>query len=209
MAAGCKKHDRNKNENTDIDGNVYHTVIIGTQEWMVENLRTTRYRNGDSIKEITADSLWLNLTTGAWCNYNHDESLAATCGRLYNWFAVNDGRVIAPAGFHIPSEAEWQTLIDFLGGAAVAGGKLKEAGLLHWDSPNTGATNEYGFTALPGGRAGYHGETIFLGQFGHWWTSTSDGALGAHSCYMFSNDPYIRNEYIDKVLGYSVRCIKD
>lgn len=136
---------------TDYDGNVYQTVLIGDQCWMMENLKVTHYRNGDPIPHVTDGVTWGNLTSGAYCNYNNDEGNVATYGRLYNWYAVDDSRNIAPAGWHVPSDAEWQTLVDYLGGDAVAGGKMKEAGTTHWASPNTGATNESGFTALPGG----------------------------------------------------------
>ena len=122
---------------TDIDGNVYQTVTIGTQEWMAENLKVTHYRNGDPIQLVTDDSSWSNLSTGAYCDYDNDGDNVAVYGRLYNWFAVNDSRAIAPAGWHVATAADWQTLIDILGGDAVAGGKMKEAGTAHWLAPNT------------------------------------------------------------------------
>jgi uncharacterized protein (TIGR02145 family) len=143
--------DVETNTVTDIDGNIYHTVTIGTQVWMVENLKTTKYRNGDPIPNVTGNA-WAALTTGAYCWYNNDAATyKATYGALYNWYAVADSRNIAPTGWHVPTDAEWTTLTTFLGGESVAGGKLKETGTNHWTSPNTGATNETGFTALPGG----------------------------------------------------------
>jgi hypothetical protein len=115
----------------DIDGNAYHTVTIGNQVWMVENLKVTHYRNGDAIPNVTDGTAWLDLTTGAYCEYDNDVNNVATYGRLYNWYSVNDSRNIAPAGCHVPSDDDWQTLVDYLGGDAVAGGKMKEIGSTH------------------------------------------------------------------------------
>ena len=145
---------------TDIDGNVYHTVTIGTQTWMVENLKTTRYRNGEAIPNITDNASWAALITCAYCDYNNIPSNSITYGKLYNWYAVNDSRNIAPMGWHVSTDAEWTTLTTFLGGTSIAGGKLKENGTIHWNSPNVGATNETGFSALPGGyrlNSGFYG----------------------------------------------------
>ena len=147
---------------TDIDGNTYQTVKIGDQWWMAENLKVTCYRNGDAIPNITDGTTWASLSTGAYCEYNNDINNVATYGRLYNWYAVTDSRNIAPAGWHVPSDAEWKQLEMYLGMSQSEadatgwrgtdeGGKLKEVGTMHWNSPNTGATNESGFTALPGG----------------------------------------------------------
>jgi uncharacterized protein (TIGR02145 family) len=142
---------------TDIDGNVYRTITIGTQTWMAENLKTTKYNGGENI-----DYLW----------YNNDETTyKAAYGALYSGYAVKSGS-LCPVGWHIPTDSEWTTLTSYLGGDSVSGGKLKEAGTTHWASPNTGATNESGFTALPGGmidRSDFYG----LGLFGFWWSSTT------------------------------------
>jgi len=200
---------------TDIDGNVYHTVKIGDQWWMAENLKVTQYRNGDPIPNVTDETEWTNLTTGAYCNYDNDANNVATYGHLYNWFVVRDIRYIAPEGWHVPSAEEWLTLADYLGGADVAGGKLKETGTTHWTSPNEAATNESGFTALPGGyRASTTGSFYNLGNRGYWWSSTSyfnpifntNNALIRYIFYNYStliayNE---RQEY-----GYSVRCLKE
>ena len=135
----------------DIDGNGYDTVVIGTQTWLVQNLRVTHLNNGVSIPNITNSTLWKNSTTPALCYYNNDSvSYAAIYGALYNWYAVNTNN-LCPTNWHVPSYSEWETLITYLGGASVAGGKLKEVGTTHWTSPNTGATNSSGFTALPNG----------------------------------------------------------
>jgi uncharacterized protein (TIGR02145 family) len=184
---------------SDIDGNVYHTVTIGTQVWMVENLKVTHYRNGDIIPNIIDQTQWDNLTTGAYCNYGD----ISTYGRLYNWYAVSDNRNIAPAGWHVPSETEWTTLINYLGGASVACNKLREPGDAHWKSLNTGATNQSGFTALPGGFR-IVGETFeYQGDFGLWATSTfvNDVFMAVFSYVQFETD--------NKAMGISVRCVKD
>lgn len=164
----------------DIDGNVYHSVKIGTQVWMVENLKVTHYRNGDPIAHITDTLAWINLKTPAYCDYRNGPINSLTYGRLYNWYAVSDSRNIAPKGWHVPSNAEWQTLMLFLDPNAIlkddiesltAGGKLKESGTAHWFYPNVGASNESGFTALPGG-VQFGGTYAHEGIFGYWWTST-------------------------------------
>ena len=157
---------------TDIDGNTYQTVKIGNQWWIAENLNVTHYQNGDAIPNVTDSAAWWGLTSGAYCNYNNDAANVAVYGRLYNWYAVHDSRNIAPAGWHVPSDAEWQTLVDYLGGDPVAGGKMKEAGTTHWISPNTGATNESGFSGLPGGYRhtdGYYYDISYSASF---WTFT-------------------------------------
>lgn len=217
LSGGCKKGEDNDpilNETvTDIEGNVYHTVKIGTQIWMVENLKTTRYRNGDSIQEITDNEDWWNSNTGAVCNYNNDASISNTYGKLYNWYAVKDNRKIAPLGWHVPDVDEWTTLIDFLGGENIAGGKLKEKGTVHWQSPNTGATNATGFTGLPGGWRG-DGDGSFgeIGTNGCWWSSSiSEVGGNAIDCSLYFEDGsiYLNTTGSDKPYGFSVRCIKD
>jgi uncharacterized protein (TIGR02145 family) len=196
---------------TDIDGNVYNTVVIGTQVWMVENLKTTRYRNGDPIQNITDSTQWnIYLTTGAYCNYHNNVSYANTYGCLYNWYAVSDSRNIAPTGWHVPTNAEWTTLTNFLGGYTVAGGKLKEAGTMHWASPNTNATNETGFTALPGGyREGFYGTFELITNYLYSWSSTEVNASNAWFVLMGYNFGNMTEGIYDKIFGFSVRCIKD
>ena len=189
---------------TDGDGNVYHAVQIGVQTWMLENLKTTKYRNGDPIPNVTNGTSWVNLTTGAYCNYNNDANNGATYGRLYNWFAVYDSRKIAPAGWHIPTAAEWATLASYLLGKGGAGARLKEAGTTHWASPNTGASNSSGFTALPGGQRVDDGTFFQIGVQGCWWIS--DQVWGQ---YMFSSDIILHDDAFPQICGLSVRCIKD
>jgi len=193
---------------TDQDGNVYKTITIGTQTWMAENLRTTKFRDGSAIPNVTDGTAWGALITAAYCNYentNNDVEIA-TYGRLYNWYAVADSRNIAPAGWHVPSDAEWTTLTTYLGGRSVAGGKMKETGTTHWESPNTGATNESGFTALPAGdRSDYFEE---LGYFANWWSfeaSVSDG-YGRYLVHDYAACDW--GDY-NKEFGLSVRLLKD
>ncbi len=200
---------------TDIDGNVYRTVKIGNQVWMAENLKVTHYRNGDSIPNVTGDN-WEVLRTGAYCNYNNDANNGTLFGRLYNAYAVADARNIAPLGWHVASDAEWQVLIGTLGGDHVAGGKLKEAGTTNWSSPNTGATNESGFNALPAGRRGMGGETnafVRIGYETYFWTSTIDASYYGDAYYRVliydTQVIYNNSSSTRKTNGYSVRCIKD
>lgn len=197
---------------TDIDGNVYKTITIGTQTWMAENLRTTRYRNGDTIPQVTGNAAWKSLSSDAYCTYENTTDLdkIATTGRLYNWFAVSDSRNIAPTGWHVSTDTEWTTLITFLGGESTAGGKLKETGTLHWNSPNTGASNSSGFTALPSGRREYdNGNFINLGYDGFWWTSSAynpDYSWYYDLHYTFAS---INRANFHKQYGFSVRCVKE
>jgi uncharacterized protein (TIGR02145 family) len=194
---------------TDIDENVYHTVSIGTQIWMVENLKTTKYRNGDPIPNITSDAEWGKQTLGAYCWYENAITNKAIYGALYNWYAVNDARKIAPAGWHVPSNAEWTLLIDYLGGEWVAGDKLKEVGTSHWQSPNAGATNESGFTALPGGYRNYNISFGYIVTNGYWWTSTESGPDNAWWRKIDNYNSNVQNNIYGKKGGYSVRCVKD
>jgi uncharacterized protein (TIGR02145 family) len=195
---------------TDQDGNVYKTVVIGTQTWMAENLRTTKYNDGTSIANVTGATEWGNLTTGAYCNYNNsiNTDTIATYGRLYNWYAVNTGK-LAPEGWHVPTDADWSTLTNYLGGEGAAGGKLKETGITHWISPNTGATNETGFTALPGGIR-YGGYTFDgIGHNGTWWSATEYDATNAWSRYMSFGYSDVLRDVSGKEVGFSVRCVRD
>ena len=193
---------------TDIDGNVYKTVKIGNQWWMAENLKVTKYKDGSAIPNVTKGTLWNGLTTGAYCNYDNKESNVATYGRLYNWYAINTGN-LCPTGWHVPTDAEWTTLIDYLGGTSVAGGKLKETGTTHWNSPNTGATNETGFTALPGGYRGINGAFFSIGYYGYWCSATESNANYAWYRYMDYNYSLVYRSISNKQYGFSVRCLRD
>jgi uncharacterized protein (TIGR02145 family) len=197
---------------TDQNGNTYKTITIGTQTWMAENLRVTKYRNGDPIPNVTDNTAWATLTTGAYCNWvntaNKDD--IASYGRLYNWYAASDSRNIAPLGWHLPTDAEWTTLITYLGGETVAGGKMKETCSTLWYSPNTGATNESGFTALPSGfRYNSDGVFDYLGSFGNWWSSTAYLTFYARSRFVYYDQTKCLRNYNSKPFGFAVRLIKD
>ena len=186
------------------------TIVIGTQQWMSKNLEVAFYRNGDPIPQVTDATAWAALTTGAWCYYNNDSTQGTKYGKLYNWYAVNDPRGLAPAGWHIPSDAEWTTLETTLGGSSVAGGKMKEAGTLNWISPNTGGNNNSGWAGLPGGyRNGYDGTFYDVGLFGFWWSSTEFNTAFAWARYLFYNLGTINRANYNKLYGFSVRCLRD
>lgn len=193
---------------TDIGSNIYNIVTIGTQIWMAENLKTTKYKDGTAIPLATDGSAWAALETPGYSWYNNDSTTYnATYGALYNWYTVSTG-ILCPTGWHVPSDAEWTTLITYWGGENVAGGKLKESGTTHWSSPNIGATNETGFTALPGGYADDDVSFFYFRLYGGWWSSTG-GGLEAWSRCMTYTDSRVYHEYYNKKDGFSVRCVKD
>ncbi|MCU0460593.1 MAG: hypothetical protein MUF36_01055 [Bacteroidales bacterium] len=191
---------------TDIDGNLYNTVLIGTQTWMVQNLKTTRYNDGVPIPCVKADASWMALATGGYTWYNNDSLTYADYGMLYNWPTVNTG-ILCPTGWHVPTDTEWLTLSAFLGGTNVAGGKLKEVDTAHWLSPNIGATNETGFTALPGGLRGYMGPFMDIGTSANFWTSSMISVDPAN-VILNTNNAQMTIGQIMSGMGHSVRCIK-
>lgn len=195
---------------TDIDGNVYQTVVIGTQEWMAENLRTSTYANGEEIPNVIDNEEWTDLTSGAWCYYNNNIQFENPYGKLYTWYAVNDQRNICPTGWHIPSDAEWTVLTDNLGGEIVAGGKMKSAGMLFWIAPNEGATNESGFSGLPGGYRKWNAQFLDIAEGGYWWSSTSYATDYAWVRYLSHSTSEVEEFGSNmKRSGNSVRCLKD
>ncbi|HPG38603.1 MAG TPA: FISUMP domain-containing protein [bacterium] len=205
---------------TDIDGNVYKTIMIGEQWWMAENLKVTHYRNGDVIPNITNNGEWTSLTTGAWCCYYNDVNNISTYSCLYNWLAVHDGRQIAPSGWHVPSDEEWKQLEMTIGMSreqadltdlrgSNEGGKLKETGTVHWEFPNEGATNEYGFTALPAGYRYDYGDYSNLGSGTIIWTATESSGTNAWNRLMDFGTPIIYRYDNNKKFGFSIRCVKD
>lgn len=196
------------------------TVTICNQTWMTQNLNVNKYRNGDTIPQVKDSATWLNLTTGAWCWYNNDSATyAASYGRLYNWYAVTDPRGLAPTGYHVPSDLEWNVLIKCIDPTAdtslsiqstTAGGALKEAGTLRWLSPNTGATNSSGFTALPGGlKSSTNAAFLNLGSYGYFWTTSESSSAEAKFHRLFNQDTNAFRSTRPKTAGLSVRCIKD
>ena len=194
----------------DIDGNEYETVSIGNQIWMAENLKVSKYRDGSSIPTGHSNSDWGNLSTGAYAVYENVNENANTYGYLYNWYAATDSRNIAPDGWHVATDAEWTTLTDYLGGTSVAGGKMKETGTSHWNSPNTGATNESGFTAFPGGyRNDGDGNYGNIGSSGYFWSSSEIYSSLAWERLLNYNSSEVNRYYTNKKHGFSVRCVRD
>jgi len=220
FATSCKK-DTVTNDLTvkDIDGNVYTTVTIGTQVWMVENLKTTKYRNGDPIPNVSDNTQWSNLTTGAHCNYNNEAAIGNKYGRLYNWHAVNDSRNIAPTGWHVPTDAEWTTLENYVSANLGTSGSIAKAlaSKTDWASSTNGGTvgndltknNTTGFTALPGGYRGLDGTCGSIGGSGYWWSSTEYNTLNAWDRGLYC-DSYDMSSYdYRKSCGFTVRCVRD
>lgn len=189
--------------------NTRSTVTICAQVWMTKNLDVTTYRNGDAIPQVTDPTAWANLTTGAWCYYNNDAANGPIYGKLYNWYAVNDVRGLAPSGYHVPSDGEWTILETCLGGPSLAGGAMKEAGLMHWISPNTGATNSSGFAGLPGGNLNGIGTFDLIGNNGYWWSSTELDNTVAWDRFLYYNNSNVYRANNLKTNGFSVRCLRD
>ncbi|WP_298220536.1 fibrobacter succinogenes major paralogous domain-containing protein [Flavobacterium sp.] len=184
-------------------------VRIGNQIWMTRNLNVSRYRNGDPIPQVTSIIQWKNLTTGAWCYYNNDPANGAKYGRLYNWYAVNDPRGLAPIGWHVASDSEWTTLTAFLGGEAVAGEKMKTTE--GWSVPNL-ATNSSGLSSLPAGGRNFEGIFYNLGNYCDYWSTTNETDASSEWAWIrfliFNNTQAYRSASPKKG-GLSVRCIKD
>jgi uncharacterized protein (TIGR02145 family) len=192
------------------DGYTYSSIVLGNgQEWMAENLRTTSYANGDPIPNVTDANQWQNLTTDAWAHYNNDSQYENPYGKLYNWYTVNDSRNVCPTGWHVPSDAEWTVLSDYLGGELVAGGKMKSTGTQYWYSPNAAATNESGFSGLPGGSLSNDVTFDYFGSNGYWWSSTEVGTFLAWSRNLNYDFGSVNRYSNFKTDGFSVRCLRD
>jgi uncharacterized protein (TIGR02145 family) len=192
----------------DVDGNVYHTIKIGTQIWLLENLKTTKYNSHAPIQKLKDNAKWEFDASGAYDWYNDDQSNKDIYGALYNWAAVNKGN-LAPQGWHIPSIEEWQVLIDFLGGEKIAGGKMKDLGIDFWDKPNTGGDNSSGFKAVASGVKNKDGSFSFAGNRSLFWSSTSSNLLQAKTITLMFNSPKLYIFSNSKNYGCAVRCIKD
>ncbi len=199
---------------TDQEGNVYKTIVIGTQEWMAENLNTSIYRNGDAIPTNLDNAAWQSTTSGAWAYYNNDASYACPYGKLYNWYTCVDARHLCPTGWHVPTDAEWTVLTDYLGVESVAGGKLKTTGTIEaasglWYSPNAEATNSSGFSGAPGGSRDFLGVYSLIGSHGGWWSSLeADTNFAWGRDLNYGNGSASRDDYIKRD-GFSVRCLRD
>lgn len=213
LTNSCNKNDNNNPtpETTvkDIEDNVYKTVTIGTQVWMAENLKTIKNNDGTAIPLVTDNTAWGALITPGYCWYDNNAATnKATYGALYNWYTANTGK-LCPTGWHVPTDAEWTTLTIYLGGETVDGGKLKETGTTHWLTPNTGATNEKNFTALPGGYRINTGAYLGIGNYGYWWSSTQNTTISAWSRSMSYGSSSISRHPTFEQNGLSVRCVKD
>ncbi|MDP2113336.1 MAG: fibrobacter succinogenes major paralogous domain-containing protein [Bacteroidota bacterium] len=204
----CNKDDPNEELITDIDGNIYHTVVIGNQKWMLENLKTTKYNDGEEIPNVQENEEWEAINSGAFCNYNNLKTNGELYGKLYNWYAINTGK-LAPQGWRVATDNDWTLLTDYLGGLDVSGGKIKEAGTLHWDEPNTGATNSSGFTALPGGMRYFDGYFTVLNRGAVWWTSTAKNESYAWFRSIGCDIESVRRDIYGFKSGFLVRCIKE
>lgn len=188
----------------------FQSVKIGNQIWMQKNLDVTTYRNGDTIPMVSDNTLWQKLTTGAWCYYLNDSATyAATYGKLYNWYAVMDPRGLAPTGWHIPNNAEWNVLVNWLGRVSIAGGKMKETGTTHWLTPNIDATNSSGFTGLPGGYRYYNGKFFDMEASGNWWSTSAPTTTDAWAYGLSFESGEVGTDGAYNRSGFSVRCIRD
>lgn len=219
FVSGCKKDEDNNSMVRDIDGNVYHTVTIGSQVWMVENLKTTKYRNGDSIPNIADSFEWSSQTTGAQCIYSNNADLGFLYGRLYNFHAVKDPRNIAPKGWHIPTDAEWIKLENYAANHFGISGSVGKAlaATSDWTKfivengvgNDLTKNNSLGFTALPGGNRYADGKNDDIGEVGCWWSSTESDESTAWSRGLYCYFADMSRNSTHKASGLSVRCIKD
>lgn len=190
----------------DIDGNNYKTIKIGTQTWMMENLKTTRYRNGSPIPNLADQLSWTSDLAGGYCTYDNNLQNGTIYGKLYNWYAVHHVNGLAPTGWHIPTEAEWGVLYNYIGGTREAGKKIQDTNPVYW-SNHLIATNESKFSGLPGGSRNANGVFENLSTDGMWWTGTANNLLSVG--YDLYIKGYIERFEKDKKYGFSVRCIKD
>jgi uncharacterized protein (TIGR02145 family) len=197
---------------SDVEGNSYKTVYIGSQHWMAENLKASRYNNGNLISNLTDNEQWRTSENGAWCNYKNDEFFEQKYGKLYNWYVVNksmNGDNVCPTGWHIPNDSDWKQLSTYLGGEDKAGGAMKEVGFVNWGTPNTNATNTSLFSGLPGGYRSEYGDFRDISKKGNWWSSSEQSSVGANRFKIEYNSESMSFENNSKKDGYSIRCIKD
>jgi uncharacterized protein (TIGR02145 family) len=212
-ATSVHNPDKTYGTMTDQQGNVYRTIVIGSQEWMAENLKTSIYRNGDPIANVTSITQWAGLPTGAWCHYNNESQNDCPYGKLYNWYTAVDARNVCPNGWHVPTNEEWNTLLSSLDPlynpnlfgiqSAIAGSKLKSTGILHWSNPNQDATNESGFSSLPGGGRDDSGPFYSINGLGAWWNTDS------YARFLNANNGEVSRDFSSASSGFSIRCLKD
>ena len=202
---------------TDQEGNVYKTITIGSQEWMAENLKTSIYLNGDAIPVVTDNGQWSDLVSGARCYYNNDNQNDCPYGMLYNWYAVSDVRNVCPTGWHVPTDEDWSLIINYLDPNALggnnsnnAGDKMKNVGFQYWLLLNQNASNSSGFSGLPYGyRSGDNGSSLYLGNYGYWWSSSEINLSASWYRLLYFNSGSCTRDYTNKKDGYSVRCLKN
>jgi uncharacterized protein (TIGR02145 family) len=193
----------------DVDGNIYNIITIGSQTWMMENLKTTKFNNGADIPLVEDNAAWSGLVSPGYCSFNNDPDKKNTYGALYNWYAARNCK-LAPKGWHVATDQEWTALTAYLCGESVAGGKMKEAGPTHWNSPNTGATNETGFTALPGAYRSTDGSFgSYLGYSGFWWSCAEYNGSFAWLRILDFNSAGVTRSADSKAFGLSVRCVRN
>ncbi len=192
----------------DQEGNTYKTIKIGTQTWMAENLKATKYKDGTAIPQSTTVEAWVALKTGSYCVFENVMEAKDIFGALYNWYAVSTGK-LCPTGWHVPTDAEWTDLTFTLGGLSVAGGKMKEVGLTHWEAPNTDATNSSGFTGLGSATIDNLGTFGDFGKYGIFWSSTENNASNAWTRTINNNNGGIFRADDNKGNGFCVRCLGD
>ena len=181
-------------------------IKIGDQTWTTKNLDVDTYRNGDVIPQVQDEEEWKNLTTGAWCYYENESDNGTTYGKLYNWFAVNDPRGLAPKGYHIPTDAEWRLLTDYLGGNSIAGAKMKST--TGWEDDGNGS-NSIGFAGLPGGYRNDDGDVDNIGANGNWWSSSESNTNNAWYRNLGYISDNVNRNHTNKHYGFSVRCLRD
>lgn len=203
LLIACQKENKSGLP-TDGDGNTYDIVVIGSQTWLKENLKTTKYVNGDPVSLVTDNTAWSNFNREAYCWYDNDIKNKDVYGALYNSYAAKQSNFLCPVGWHIPIASEWRELIEYLGGNSYAGGKLKEAGTTHWITESPSTTNETGFTGLPGGCRYIDGTFQFKREHGFWWMSDLNRSVTLHYSNTRSGE-----EALNGIAGYSIRCIKD
>jgi len=209
ITLGCKKEEKPPDPISDIEGNKYKTVRIGTQVLMAENLKTTLFNDGSEIPLVSNSSDWKDLTAPGYCWYNNDMvANKDVYGALYNGFTVTKGK-LCPTGWHVPTSDELQQLLDFSGDTITGGGKLKEAGTSHWLSPNRGATNSSGFVALPSGIRYFEGSFTAILRYTGYWSSTDTGTNNESFLSLYFGDATVKINQVSKNYGLSVRCIKD
>ena len=195
---------------SDGEGNIYNTTTIGNQVWLAENLRSTKFSNGNTINLIQDSIQWSSQSSAAYCFYNNNASYINPYGNLYNWYTVNDSRNICPSGYHVPNTSEWDELVNYLGGSALAGGKLKQIGFSYWLSPNTDADNTSGFSALGSGwRANNNGTYENLQFMCYLWSTTAQSLNDADIVLIGYDSPACYSSSTNKLTGLPVRCLQN